>query len=221
MTNSPPKGWGIGKVSSLMTPAYCHERVSRARSREYESKWYPVDLHSQNSSTELTELRVWGNGVTREESHKEREFLRPMEGLPQEFSRYCQTQAPLMAQWYRIRLPSRRGGLDSWVGRIPWRRKWQPTLVFLPGKSHGQRSLVCCSPWGPKELNTTQRVNNINCWEDVREEPARLDKDLPERLSHSHRARESACPHSKTGKHHDVWGHWVGHSMSCFVRNVE
>ena len=89
MTNSPPKGWGIDKVSSLMTPAYCHERVSRARSREYESKWYPVDLHSQNSSTELTELRVWGNGVTREESHKEREFLRPMEGLPQEFSRYC------------------------------------------------------------------------------------------------------------------------------------
>ena len=33
-------------------------------------------------------------------------------------------------------------GFSSWVGKIPWRRKWQPTLVFLPGKSHGQRSLV-------------------------------------------------------------------------------
>ena len=33
-------------------------------------------------------------------------------------------------------------------GRIPWRRKWQPTPVFLPGQSHGQRSLVGYSPWG-------------------------------------------------------------------------
>ena len=31
---------------------------------------------------------------------------------------------------------------DPWVGKIPWRRKWQPTLVFSPGESHGQRSLV-------------------------------------------------------------------------------
>ena len=36
----------------------------------------------------------------------------------------------------------RRRGFDPWVGKSPWRRKWQPTLVFLPGKSHGQRSLV-------------------------------------------------------------------------------
>ena len=35
-----------------------------------------------------------------------------------------------------------RLGFDSWVGKIPWGRKWQPTPVFLPGKSHGQRSLV-------------------------------------------------------------------------------
>ena len=37
---------------------------------------------------------------------------------------------------------------DPWVGETPWRRKWQPTPVFLPGKSHGQRSLVGYSPWG-------------------------------------------------------------------------
>ena len=36
----------------------------------------------------------------------------------------------------------RRCGFDSWVGKIPWRRNWQPTPVFLPGKSHGQRSLA-------------------------------------------------------------------------------
>jgi len=35
---------------------------------------------------------------------------------------------------------------DPWVGKIPWRKKWQPTPVFLPGESHGQRSLVGCSP---------------------------------------------------------------------------
>ena len=33
-------------------------------------------------------------------------------------------------------------GFDSWVGKVPWRRKWQPTAVFLPGKPHGQRNLV-------------------------------------------------------------------------------
>ena len=38
----------------------------------------------------------------------------------------------------------RRPGVDPWVGKIPWRRKWQPTPVFLPGKSHRQRSLVVC-----------------------------------------------------------------------------
>ena len=38
-----------------------------------------------------------------------------------------------------------------------WRRQWQPTLVLLPGKSHGQRSLVGCTPWGRKESDTTER----------------------------------------------------------------
>ena len=37
---------------------------------------------------------------------------------------------------------------DPWIGKIPWKRKWQPTPVFLPGKSHGQRSLMGYSPWG-------------------------------------------------------------------------
>ena len=36
----------------------------------------------------------------------------------------------------------KRCGFDSWVGKMPWRRKWQPTPVFLPGKSHGQRRLA-------------------------------------------------------------------------------
>ena len=47
---------------------------------------------------------------------------------------------------------SRRCRFDSWVGKIPWRSKWQPTPVFLPRKSHGQRSLVGYSPWGHKRV---------------------------------------------------------------------
>ena len=47
-------------------------------------------------------------------------------------------------------------GFDPWVGKIPWRRKWQPILGFLPGEFHGQRSLAGYSPWGHKELDTTE-----------------------------------------------------------------
>ena len=50
----------------------------------------------------------------------------------------------------------RRAGFDPWFGKIPWRRKWQPIPVLLPGKSHGQRSLVGYSPWGRKESHTTE-----------------------------------------------------------------
>ena len=44
------------------------------------------------------------------------------------------------------------------VRKIPWRRKWQPTLVFLPGKSHGQRSLVGLSSWSHNELGTIEHM---------------------------------------------------------------
>ena len=47
---------------------------------------------------------------------------------------------------------SRRCGLDPWVGKIPWKRKWQPTPVFSPGKSHGQRRLVGYSPCDCKRV---------------------------------------------------------------------
>src|SRR5574337_516527 len=53
----------------------------------------------------------------------------------------------------------RRYGFDAWVRKIPWRRKWQPTPVFLPEKSHGQRKLAGYSPWGHKESNTTEQLH--------------------------------------------------------------
>ena len=57
-------------------------------------------------------------------------------------------------------LPANAGDVrrrfDPWVRKIPWRRAWQPTPVFLPGEPHGQRSLVGYSPWGGTESDTTK-----------------------------------------------------------------
>ena len=48
---------------------------------------------------------------------------------------------------------------NPWVGKIPWRREWLPTSVFLPGEVHEQRNLVGYNPWGHKELNTTEQLS--------------------------------------------------------------
>ena len=54
---------------------------------------------------------------------------------------------------------ARNVGLIPGSGRLPWCRKWYPTLVLLPGKFHGQQSLVVYSPWGPKETEMTERLS--------------------------------------------------------------
>ena len=54
---------------------------------------------------------------------------------------------------------ARRSRFDPWMGKIPWRRKWQPSQVLLPGESHGQRTLVGYSPWGRKESDTTEQLS--------------------------------------------------------------
>ena len=53
----------------------------------------------------------------------------------------------------------RRPEFDPWVKKILWRRKWQPTPVFLPGESHGQRSLAGYSPWGHRELESIEQLS--------------------------------------------------------------
>ena len=65
---------------------------------------------------------------------------------------------PWWLRWSRICLQFKRPRFDPWFGKIPWRKKWQPTLVFLPREFHGQRSLVGYSPWGGKEMDTTEQV---------------------------------------------------------------
>ena len=86
--------------------------------------------------------------------------------LPQKRDQHCWRNRALnvciretrASPWLRGKESARQCGrhrkcrFDPWVGKIPWRRKWQPTPVFLPGKFHGQRSLVVYSLWGHKRL---------------------------------------------------------------------
>ena len=58
----------------------------------------------------------------------------------------------------------KRHGFDPWVGKIPWRRKWQPTPVVLPGESHGWRSLAGYSLWVGKESDRTEHSHTHTHW---------------------------------------------------------
>ena len=58
----------------------------------------------------------------------------------------------------------KRHTFDPCVGKIPWKRKWQPTLVFWPGKSHGQRTLAGYSPWGSQRVG--HNWSNLACMHD-------------------------------------------------------
>ena len=64
---------------------------------------------------------------------------------------------PWWLKWSSVCLQCGRPGFNPWVRKIPWRRKWQPTPVLLPGKSHGQRS-----PWGGKESDTTEQLHFLS-----------------------------------------------------------
>ena len=77
----------------------------------------------------------------------------------------------------------KRLGFDPWVRKISWRRKWQPTPVFLPGKFHRQRSLVGYSPWGCKESDKTK-----SAWAHM----------------HTHTHTHTHTPHTHTHKYSDI-----------------
>ena len=58
-----------------------------------------------------------------------------------------------------------RRRFDPWVRKIPWRRGWQHTPVFLPGEFHGQRSWVAYSPWGRTELDMTEVTEHASTYQ--------------------------------------------------------
>ena len=88
-----------------------------------------------------------------------------------------------------ICLPSRRLMFNPWVGKIPWKREWQPTPVFLPGQSHGHRSLAGYRPWGCTDSDRTESteqqqqqqhryVSKIYCVKKVRNESSYITVPL-------------------------------------------
>ena len=68
----------------------------------------------------------------------------------------------------RVYLLCRRPRFDPWVKKIPCRREWQPTPVFLPGKSHGWRSLVGPNPWGHEASYVTEGLKHSSPEKEVR-----------------------------------------------------
>ena len=66
--------------------------------------------------------------------------------------------ASLVTQMVRIHLQCRRPRFDPWVRKMPWKREWLPTSVFLPGEFHGQRTMGAYSPRSGKESDMTERL---------------------------------------------------------------
>ena len=80
------------------------------------------------------------------------------------------TWLPQLAQLYRICLQCRRcrkRRFNPWLGKILWKRAWQPTPVFLPGESHGQRNLAIYSPWSCKESDRTEATKHVCTTKDM------------------------------------------------------
>ena len=167
--------WLSGKDST------CNE--GDAGSIPWRGKWQPtpVFLPGKSHGQEPGRLQSMGSQKIGHDWGTEQQQERCISSLPG-FPVCASGKEP--ACLYRIH---RRYRFDPWVGKIPWRRAWQPTPVFLPRKSHRQRSLVGYSPRDCKESNTTeatyhaQREKNpirkadgkclISFWEKEKEEP--------------------------------------------------
>ena len=177
--SSAPRGCGVGaKVQDSLWAFHRRTRLREIRewSRQQHppSKWllwlgfkyilwtwgradvFPISCHTSSVLTPPLTFVFLFDGkhyfkifLT---SVKERKIgcsMRYREGLPRwlsgkEFTCQCRRHRKL--------------GFDPWVRKVAWRREWQPTPVFLPGKSHGQRSLVGYSPWGHKESERTEHA---------------------------------------------------------------
>ena len=69
---------------------------------------------------------------------------------------------PWWLRWERICLQCRRSGFNPWVRKVPWRREWLPTPVFLSGEFYGQRSLAGYNPQGHREADTTEQLSSTS-----------------------------------------------------------
>ena len=117
----------------------------------------------------------------------------------------------------------KRRRFDPWLGKIPWRRKWQPPPVFLPGKFSGQRSLVSCSPRSYKESDTTEHntqnkilfKENTLAWKDLHPWNVSIP-DIPAFVWDAYRGflTEYRISQQKGGK-------WIEHRFGNYFRESD
>ena len=112
--------------------------------------------------------------------------LNPGEGIgyPLQYS-WSSLKAQTVKNVAQTVKPAMRG---TWVGKIPWRRVWPPTPVFLPGESHGQSSLMGYSPWDREELDTTEWLSTAQVSRAELQSPRTYSYTAAESLSFSTRA---------------------------------
>ena len=106
-------------------------------------------LSSPHPQTQHYLIQLWQGGSP----------IRRNQTLPH--SQPCKASFPGGSDAEESSLQGKRRGFDPWVGKIPWRRRaWQPSSVFLPGESPGQRTPLGCIPWGRRESDTSERLSN-------------------------------------------------------------
>ena len=115
------------------------------RARKRSRGWLVWGLGNHIIGNLLCKQKIWSNGVTWLFMHGWKTALGLCGLLRGKESAY----------------QSKRGRFNPWVRKIPWRRKWQPTQLCLPGESHGQRRLAGNSPWGLKESDVTEYTHTL------------------------------------------------------------
>ena len=100
------------------------------------------------------------------------------------FLRWC-SGIESVCQWRR----DARDGFNPWVGKIPWKRKWQSTPVLLSGIFHGQRSLVAFSPWGHKKSDVTDHTHTHTQVNEFQINQQKSNLNHQNREANSHRKR--------------------------------
>ena len=149
----------LAAVVLLLRSTGCRHVGFRSHSTRAQQLWslgmaapQPVESSWAKGRTHVPCIgrRLLIHSPTREDLFCVFEVSSSMNGLPRWLS-----VKESACQFRRRRSPE----FDPQVGKISWRSVWQPTPVFLPGESHGQRSLAGYSPWGHRESDTTQRLS--------------------------------------------------------------
>ena len=127
----------------------------------------PDKLYCSPSKNEETINHLVQNQIHQPKENRPKTNRRPLNATPPVkteigLSKRCKQAKLVGKNWPANAGDLKRHWFDSWVRKIPRRRAWQPTPVFLPGESHGQRSLVGYGPWGCKESDTIEMTQQVH-----------------------------------------------------------